>query len=131
MRGNWKDAALSAAAMVPGAGQGVTAAKLAKRVKNIDGIIDSGKVVRSFVKKGGKIEEIRESAISYKHAKKIFDRETKGRIIKQEPGKVIGRTKDGRILTIRDRSKTGPATLDVNNKGDITKVRCTGCEKPK
>ena len=158
-RGNWKDAALSAAAMIPGAGQAATAAKIAKKSSKV--IKGSSKVIKgsSKVAKGIKskllkesknLKEFLERAIvtntkkkgktiaqtdeAYDVAKKIFQKETG--VKPKDTGLTHAKTKDGKYhLTVRDYSKTGPKTMDVKDMetGHVTKTRCLGgsCKIPK
>ena len=158
-RGNWKDAALSAAAMIPGAGQAATAAKIAKKSSKV--IKGSSKVIKgsSKVAKGIKskllkesknLKEFLERAVvtntkkkgktiaqtdeAYDVAKKIFQKETG--VKPKDTGLTHAKTKDGKYhLTVRDYSKTGPKTMDVKDMetGHVTKTRCLGgsCKIPK
>ena len=130
-RGNWKDAALSAAAMIPGAGQAATAGKLAKKSsKNLKEFLERA-VVTNTKKRGKTISQTDES---YDVAKKIFQKETG--VKPKDTGLTHAKTKDGKYhLTVRDYSKTGPKTMDVKDMetGHVTKTRCLGgpCEGPK
>ena len=133
-RGNWKDAALSAAAMIPGAGQGVTAGKLAKKSKNLKEFVSKSVLNRKPHKnRKGKYESTRTTHESYDVAKKVFEKETG--VKPGGTGVTHSKTKDGKYhLTVRDKSKyTKEATMDVKNTdtGDVVKIRCqSDCKKP-
>ena len=133
-RGNWKDAALSAAAMVPGAGQAVTAGKLAKKSKNLEEFVSKSIIDRYPHKsKKGKYESTRRTDESYDVAKKVFEKETGKK--PADVGVTHSQTKDGKYhLTVRDKSKyTKEATMDIKDTmtGDVVKIRCQGdCKKP-
>ena len=134
VRGNWKDAALSAAAMVPGAGQAVTAQKLAKKSKNLQEFVSKSILERTPHKnRKGKYESTRVTDESYDTAKKVFEKETG--IKPKDFGVTHSKTKDGKYhLTVRHDSKyTKDATMDVKDigTGNVVKIRCKGdCGKP-
>lgn len=130
-RGNWKEAALSAAAAVPG-GQAVTASKLAKKSKNLKEFVSKSVLDRKPHKnKKGKFESTRITEETFDTAKKVFQKETG--VKPKDIGVTHSKTKDGKYhLTVRDKSKyTGQATMDVKDisTGDVTKIRCKNCGK--
>ena len=96
-RGDWAGAGLSAAAMIPGAGQGVTAAKLATL-----GVAGAGKGVR-------------EVAGNAADGRKLFDQLRGGNSVKEvKPGVFVSKGANGGNVTFRASSKSGPATVDVH-----------------
>ena len=134
-RGNWKDAALSAAGMIPVAGQAVTAGKLAKKSKNLQEFVSKSVLDRkSHKNRKGKYESTRRTHESYDVAKKVFEKETGKK--PDDIGVSHSKTKDGKYhLTVRDKSKyTKEATMDIKDikTGDVVKIRCQGghCKKP-
>ena len=153
VRGNKVGVATSLGAMVPGAGQAVTATKLAakaaKAAKSSGTKIDklAGKATQSGkpYPRGKKTEVVKESKANYRQGKKAYKQSVvTDKTVKE--GVRVGKTPDGRTVTLRKgqegkgtsgqrgssgSGKHGPTVEIKDNNGDITKVRLEGGKKGK
>merc|ERR1719494_1723273 len=153
VRGNKVGVATSLGAMVPGAGQAVTATKLAaktaKAAKSSGTKIDklAGKATQSGkpYPRGKKTEVVKESKANYRQGKKAYKQSVvTDKTVKE--GVRVGKTPDGRTVTLRKgqegkgtsgqrgssgSGKHGPTVEIKDNNGDITKVRLGGGKKGK
>ena len=130
-RGNWKDAALSAASMIPGAGQAATAARIAKKsgkaikgaTKAIKGSTKVAKGTKKVVKgtkkvvKGTKqvVKAIKDESLEKtKGVREFFERALK----KKGKKKTSSNLKEFKEKTVLDRQHT-------NKKGKTETVKTT------
>ena len=124
-KGNWKEAGLSAAAMVPGLGQGVTAAKLgskvvkaAKAAKKTGSALKNSKIGKAVRNIGKKIADKRHQKVRDRVVKESNPIPGKKNIL-EKPGKGYADTKKDFDKLI-DKKK--PVVVKTNKKGDQVKV---------
>ena len=124
-RGNKGGAITSLGAMIPIAGQGVTAGKYTRKAYksiNIDKVMKHSKVDKVYPRNGKIIQE-GNAKINLKEAMAAFRNSIdpkKG--VKKYPGVRVGITPDGRTVTIRSKGKHGP-TLEIKETPDLTNKR--------
>ena len=122
-RGNWKDAALSAASMIPGAGQAATAARIAKKsgkaIKGATKAIKGSTKVAKGTKKVAKGTKKVVTAIKDKLLEKSKGlREFFERALKKKGEKTSSNLKEFKEKTVLDRQHT-------NKKGKTESVKTT------
>lgn len=142
-RGDKLGTITSLGAMIPVVGQGVTSGKYAVKLgnkyasMNLNKLIKSSKITNPYTKNKKLIKEgyttmnLKQALASFKNSvdpKTIFrplDRQ--GKI---KPGIRIGRTTDGKTITIRSKSTSGKGpTIEIVGKNHTTKLRITGKNK--
>lgn len=132
LRGNKKGALTSLGAMVPIAGQGVTAGKYGLKGYNkykslsIDKLIKNSKIDKVYPRNGKTINE-GHTTMSLKEAVAAFRNSidpSKG--IGKYPGVRVGKMPDGRTVTLRTKGGHGP-TIEVKEANNVTnKIRLNG-----